>query len=172
MAAKLNIIIRLFIIIFFLFSVIDKAKCQKLDAIYAIKQGADSVWIVSHEVTGVVIRKENGESEMRLLFKNEKLDSSLLKETHLLNKTGRIQLATLLKKPNTLRQIEMATCFMPQHAIILKKEEKFYCIEVCFSCQKIEVSNGLRDNIPALDNKKWAELRRYFKQKGLRYELV
>jgi hypothetical protein len=145
----------------------------KVDPIMAIKQDADSVWILSHEVTGVYIGYDDGKSksEERVLFKAGKLDTSLVKETHLLTKTERSQLARLLARPNSETKIEMAKCFMPQHAIVCRKAGNVSWIEVCFSCQKIRGSKNLKSAIPELDNPKWAALRSLFKQMGMTYEL-
>jgi hypothetical protein len=154
-----------------LIQLIGNAKSQRLDVVKAIKHDADSVWIISHEVTGIGIRKENGESELRLLFKNGKLDSSLLKESRKLSKLDRIKLAEILAKPNTEMKTEMGKCYFPQHAIILKKGRKVSWIEVCFSCQKMESSDDLKINFFPIDNPKWAKIQSFFKHEGLKYEL-
>jgi hypothetical protein len=116
--------IRLTTAVFFFLILLPRLNAQvKVDPIMAIKQDADSVWILSHEVTGVYIGYDDGKSksEERVLFKAGKLDSSLIKENHLLAKAERYQLARLLARPNTETKIETATCFMPQHAIVWKK---------------------------------------------------
>jgi hypothetical protein len=96
----------------------------KVDPILAIKQDADSVWILSHEATGIYIEDDDGKREERVLFREGKPDSALIKQTRLLSKTQRSQLARLLARPNTEMKIEMAKCFMPQHAILWRKDGK------------------------------------------------
>jgi len=146
---------------------------RKQDPIMAIKQGADSVWILSHEVTGVYIGYDDSQSKSheRVLFEDDILDSTLLKESRLLGGVERSQLARILAKPNTESKIEMAKCFMPHHAIVWRKMGKVSWIEVCFSCQKMRGSDDLKLTILEPDNAKWAELRSLFKKIGLTYEL-
>ena len=159
-------------VIFFLLIVIPVVNAQpKLNPIMAIRQDADSVWIVSHEATGVYIQKANGQSEELVLFKDGELDSSLIKETRLLGTADRIRLAKLLSRPNTERKIEMTKCFMPQHTIVWRTGGKVSWIEVCLSCQKLRESDDLKISLSSLDNPKWRALRSFFKQNGLTYGL-
>ena len=167
----LNSMARYFMVIvsFIVFSTTVNAQTQKA-VVYSIKQGADSVWILSHVVTGVFIHKDDGQSVERTLFKGDVLDSDLVRKTHLLSAEERVQLAALLSKPNTEMKTEMAKCFMPQHAIVWRKAGKVSWIEVCFSCQKLQEFSDLKMALARFDNPKWAALRLFFKQKGLTYE--
>src|SRR5438309_2452712 len=97
-----NSMARYFIVIVSLlvFSTTVNAQTQNA-VVFSIKQSADSVWILSHDVTAVFIHKDDGQSVERTLFKGDVLDSALVRKTHLLSAEERVQLAALLSKPNT-----------------------------------------------------------------------
>lgn len=160
---------KLFLLLTFLFAFsFYELKAQKtFKSIRSKIQSADSVWIISHEVTGVFIKNENGKSSEVMLVENGKLHRELISKSILLDADGKSQLVKMLARSSTSSKVEMAKCFFGEHAIVWKKDKKFSCIDIAFSCHRLRETPGVENSFPEFDNNKWRELEAFFKEKGI-----
>ncbi len=147
-------------------------KAQTVDnTVKMMIQSADSVWIISHEVTGVYMKDKQDHSKEVKIVEQGILRRDLIKESVLLNTTDRKLLAAILVRPSMDYRIEMAKCFFSNHAIVWKKVRKLSYIDVSFSCQRLRESEDVENYLHSFNNRKWKDLKEFFKQKGVTYEL-
>lgn len=73
---------------------------------------AASVWFISHEVTSIFIKYEQGPSTERKLFQNGNLNMAIIKEAVLLYDADKERLATILARPFEDKFVESAKCFL------------------------------------------------------------
>jgi hypothetical protein len=164
--------LRIISTILILFFLVPLIKAQTGDnTIKRLIQAADSVWIVSHEVTGVFMKDKQDQSKEVKIVELGRLRQDLIKESVLLNTTDRKLLAGILVLPSTDYKVEMAKCFFSNHAIVWKKGHKVSYIDVSFSCQRTRESEDVENHFNSFNNRKWKELKEFFKQRGVTYEL-
>ena len=147
-------------------------KAQVIDnTIKRLIQEADSVWIISHEVTGVYMRDEHDQSKEVKIVEKGRLRQDLIRESVLLETRNRKLLAEILARPSRDYRVEMAKCFFSNHAIIWKKGSKVSYIDVSFSCQRLRESEDVENHLHSFNNRKWKELKEFFKQRDVTYQL-
>ena len=100
-----------------------------------------------------------------------RLRQDLIRESVLLDTTNRRLLAGILARPSTDYRVEMAKCFFSNHAIVWKKGRKVSYIDVSFSCQRLRESKDVENHVHSFNNRKWKDLKEFFKQRGVTYEL-
>jgi hypothetical protein len=146
---------------------------QKDTWLRAKLKNADTVLLVSHEVTaGIAIVDSTGKHiPLPKLLIGGKPNYSMIKEQQVLSGA---QLDTFIKifaRPFQSRTIEMAKCFMPHHAVFIIKNGKTSYVDICFSCQRFDTSKDMQQ-LYAFDNRKWTELYDFFVKLGFKYELT
>ncbi len=154
----------------FLFDVLGQSLQNK---VYHKFISADSVILVSHLTTNVPIYDEKTHQRIgiyRLVEKN-KVNYQIIKERYNLDKNETDSIANILITPNNDSTIEDIRCFMPHHGILIFKKGKCSYFDICFGCRHFITSNDIK-LYDELDNKTWNVLERYFRNRGLNYELT
>jgi len=134
---------------------------------------ADTVILVSHAITaGVKIVDTSTGKDIPLpeLIISDKPNYSIVKERQIMTGTQLDTLIKILSRPFEDREIEVAKCFMPHHAIFIIKNGVTSYFDICFECHQFDTSEDLK-GIYAFDNRKWAALRNLFLELGFKYEL-
>jgi hypothetical protein len=166
--------VRLFTIIsIFVLTLPLTAFAQKDTWLQAKLKNADTVMLVSHEVTaGIAIVDSTGKHiPLPKLIVSGKPNYCIVKEQQVLSGA---QLDTFIKifaRPFKSRTIEMAKCFIPHHAVFIIKNGKTSYVDICFGCQGFEVSKDMQQ-LYAFDNRKWRELEDFFVKLGFKYQLT
>jgi len=147
-------------------------------------QSADSVVLISHEVTleyGFRIAPDWDKSDTSMnLQKWNKLNPPLLKyldkgklnrniivESLSLTDSIKIKLSNILLRQVLLKKFNPTKCDEPRHSIIIYKNNKESYIDICFSCRRIHTSKDIDFSEFYMDEKKWADLVDFFKANGL-----
>jgi len=165
---------RLFTIISLFILTLPQAAFSQKDTWLRTKlKNADTVLLVSHEVTEGIVLKDSAGGCIPLpkLLVGGKPNYSIIKEKRVLSGT---QLDTFIKifaRPFQSRTIEMAKCYMPHHAIFIIKDGKTSYVDICFGCQRFETSKDM-EQLYAFDNRKWRELEECFVNLGFTYQLI
>jgi len=167
---------RYFKLISFLFIIVSlQASGQKsLDFLKTQILTADSVIIVSHEATaGISLVDEKTGKELPLpkLLVNGRLNETIIHEKKVLKDTAIQRLSSIITRPFQDSVIERGMCFIPHHAIVIFKKRKASFVDICFGCRGIETSKDIKMTSLDIDNRKWEELRDFFIQHGMKYEL-
>ena len=164
--------IMLIVIIHFV-SVLNGNGQQRLNWLKENLIHADSVLIVSHEATtGMELIDEKGNVlPMPKLVVNNKLNSRIVHEKKTLADTAIHRLSDILIRPFQDSLVVTAKCFIPHHAIVFYRGRHIHYIDICFGCMKIGTSGYVGVTEEDFDRRKWKELRTYFRQHGLKYEL-
>lgn len=140
---------------------------SRLNKLSEILFKADSVFIISHDDTGTPFTINNGKDSLPKLLIKGKLNYKMVHERVALNDSLRKKLSKILLLKNQSYKIVMNMCYMPQHAILIKKNNHWSFIDICFGCLKYKASNDLSFfNIP-FDINKWNELYQFFLQNGM-----
>jgi hypothetical protein len=165
---------RLFTIIsIFILTIPQTAVAQKDSWLKTKIKNADTVLLVSHEVTaGIAIVDSTGKQiPLPKLLIAGKPNHSIIKEQRVLSGT---QLDTFIKifaRPFQSRTIEEGKCFMPHHAVFIIKDGRTSYVDICFGCQRFETSKDMQQ-LYVFDNRKWRELEDLFVKLGFKYELT
>lgn len=114
---------------------------RKSQSLEKIILNADTVLIVSHEMTGIIIDDKDGKNTRVELITNGKLNYRFINERKTLNDSLRKQLSRVLLLKNQSFKIRMNKCYMPQHAILIIKNHRLSYIDICFGCLKYETSD-------------------------------
>jgi hypothetical protein len=133
---------------------------------------ADSVILVSHLTTHIPFvdsKTKQWLDPLRLVVKN-KLNDPIVKERYRLQAKETDTLARLLIMPNTDREIEDIGCFIPHHGILIYKMGKCAFFDICFGCRHFVTSKDIYLS-DQLSIETWKKLERFFRDRGLRYEL-
>jgi len=135
---------------------------------------ADSVIIVSHEATagiGLVDEKTGKHLPPPKLIVNGRLNETILHEKWVLKNTSIQRLSSIITRPFQDSVIERGMCFIPHHAVVIFKKRKTSFVDICFGCRGIETSRDIKMTAWDIDFRKWEELRDFFKQHGMKFEL-
>lgn len=131
---------------------------------------SDSVLLVSHQVTQVVIKDEKGRRTLSLIS-NNKLDRRLIiDKVDISNKSDRETLFKILTQPNTDKKIEMAKCLFPEHAIVMINKKKYSYLELSFSCHRVLTSNDIALTESDFSVQKWSNLEEFFSRMGIKFD--
>lgn len=164
---------QLSIIVFFTLTITATASAQQTNWLNAKMKSADTILLVSHEVTaGVGLEDSLGNRVPlpKLVVKGHP-NTAIIKEQQIITGAELDTLIKILERPFADRTIEMGQCFMPHHAIFLIKSGKTSYIDICFGCHGFDTSKDLQ-KLYAFDKRKWTELYDYFVRLGFKYELV
>ena len=101
---------------------------------------------------------------------NSKLNREIVKEERIIAKAAIDSLIKILVPQTKSLTPLQGGCFVSRQSIILIKGSQTSYIDICFRCCSYETSKDLQ-NIPAFDKQRWTELEKYFRQRGLTYEL-
>ena len=147
-------------------------------------QSADSVVLISHEVTaeyGVKIvpdwDKRDTSMNLKKWYKlhppllkfldKGKLNRKIIKETLALTNTNKTNLSNILLRQVLLKTFNPTKCDEPRHSIIIYKNNQQSYIDICFGCRRIHTSKDIDFSEFYMDDKKWTELEEFFKVNGL-----
>lgn len=136
-------------------------------------KNADTVLLVSHEVTaGIAIIDSVGKNiPLPKLLIDEKPNYSIFKEQKVLSGAQLDTFINIFTRPFESRTIEMGKCFMPHHAILIIKNGNTSYVDICFGCQRFDTSKDMQ-TLYALDNRKWTEIYDFFVKLGFKYKLT
>jgi hypothetical protein len=145
--------------------------CQSLTELESKMLMADSVLIVSHDGINGFFEDESGNaiSNSSLLI-NGQLNYSIIHEKLQLQKKLVLKLSKIIIKPRR-SFFESATCFKPHHSIVIVKNGNYSSIEFCFECHRVRATTDILFSDEDMDNKKWDDLKLFFKQNSFKYEL-
>jgi len=146
---------------------------QKDTWLRAKLENADTVLLVSHEVTaGIAIVDSTGKHiPLPKLLIGGKPNYSIIKEQQVLSGAQLDTFIRIFARPFQSRSIEMANCFIPHHAVFVIKNGKTSYVDICFGCQRFEASKDMQQ-LYDFDNRKWTELKDFFVKLGFRYQLT
>jgi hypothetical protein len=136
---------------------------------------ADSVLLVSHELTAgvTIVDEQTGQESLpEPIVVENRLNRKIVRESALLKGENIAQLGALLDRPFADRQITVARCFLPHHAIIVVNKGKASYLDICFDCRRVESSPDIQIDDGDFDTRKWKELLAFFQRQGLQYELA
>lgn len=164
---------RFSIIIFFVLTVPLIAFTQKDNWLSVKMKKADTVLLVSHEVTAGIVIVDSAGNHLPLpkLIVSGRPNYAIIKEQQIITGTKLDTLVKILERPFQDRTIETGKCFMPHHAVIIIKNGKISYIDICFGCLGFDTSKDLR-RLYAFDRRKWTELYDYFVRLGFTYKLL
>jgi hypothetical protein len=165
---------RLFIIIWiFTLTLPLTAFAQKDNWLSVKMKNADTVLLVSHEVTAGVQIEDSLGNRMSLpkLIVNGRPNNAIIKEQQIITGAQLDTFTKILVRPFADRTIETGKCFMPHHAVFIIKKSQISYLDICFGCRGFNTSKDLRQ-LYAFDNRKWTELERYFVKLGFKYKLT
>lgn len=164
----------LLIILFFTLTTPLTALAQQgNDWLRAKLKNADTVLVVSHDVTAGIGLADSAGNHIPLpkLLVGGKPNYAIIRERQQL---AGAQLDTFIKifaRPFQDKGIEMAKCFMPHHAIFIIKSGKTSWVDICFGCRRFDTSKDL-ERLYAFDTRKWTELENFLVRLGFKYELA
>lgn len=158
------------VIFFFILLFPLTAFTQKGDWLRVKMKNADSVVLVSHEVTAGVVIVDSAGNHFPLpkLIIGGRPNYAIVKEKQIVNGGKLDTLIRILARPFLSRTIETAKCFMPHHAVFIIKNGRTSYIDICFGCLGFETSKDLR-RLYAFDLRKWEELEDFFVKLGFTY---
>ncbi len=136
-------------------------------------KAADTVLLISHKTTEgvtVVDDKTGKVLPTEKLIINDRPNKKIIQEQRIISAKEIDSLSEILAMPNKSSKIEMAMCYIPHHSILIIKNGKTSFIDICFTCQRFNVSKDLR-KLNEFDNFKWTQLRNFFTDLGFKYEL-
>ena len=149
------------------------AFAQKDTWLRAKLKHADTILLVSHEVTAGIVLKDSAGRHIPLpkLLVGGRPNYSIIKEQRVLSGAQLDTFIEVFARPFQSRTIEMAKCYMPHHAVFIIKNGKTSYVDICFGCQRFQTSKDLQ-RLNAFDNRKWTELYDFFVKLGFKYELT
>ena len=141
---------------------------------------ADSVVLISHALTvgyEVVKPPPHDSHEQKAWYKlnplpppffyRGKLNRKIIKESISLDDPNKIILAQILLRKAFIKNYTPTKCDEPRHSIIIYKNNEQSYIDICFGCHKIHTSNDIYFSELYMDEKKWEELKQFYKKNGL-----
>jgi len=157
---------------------------QNIKSIQQKIQSADSVVLISHDVTTeygikIVPDWDKRDTSMNLkkwnklhppLFKylvKGKLNRKIIKESLALTSDNKTNLSNILLRQVLLKSFNPTTCEEPRHSVIIYKNNKQSYIDICFGCRRIHTSKDIEFSEFYMDEKKWTDLEDFFKGNGL-----
>ena len=147
-------------------------------------QSADSVVLISHQTTAeyggkIVPDWDIRNTSMSLSRWHElhpplpsyliagKLNRAIIKESLSLNESDRTNLSEILLRNVFLERITFLKCDEPRHSIIIYHGREESYIDICFGCKRIHTSKDIDFSEFYMDERKWTELKYFFKKSGL-----
>lgn len=146
---------------------------------------ADSVILISHLTTeehhdkplGIVAPPGVGAAPEPIVFSSffaaTDINPGIIVQRQRLGKPEIIALAKIIRKPikRSRSRIGYAPlCFEPHHAILMYHKAVFSYIDICFHCHDLVTSSDMELSNMDFDEK-WAELKAFFLQLQLTYEM-
>ncbi len=173
-----------FVLTVLLFSTSHGQTNQNIKSLQQKIQSADSVVLISHEVTAeygikIVPDWDKRDTSMNLKKWNKlhppllkysdkgKLNRKIIKESLALTNGNKTNLSNILLRQVLLKSFNPTTCDEPRHSIIIYKSNKQSYIDICFGCRRIHTSKDINFSEFYMDEKKWADLEDFFKTNGL-----
>jgi hypothetical protein len=177
-----------FLLLILIFNLLNfDSRGQSIEDIKLLDQKiikADSIFLISHKSTReyggrVVPDWDISDTSMNLkkwyklnppkpkFLINGSINKKIIVESFKLTKQDRLILSNILLRQVNLDTVELLKCDQPAHSIIFYHNQKTSFIDICFGCKKIHTSKDINLDESNVDNKKWAELKKYFKVKGL-----
>lgn len=129
---------------------------------------ADSVYLVSHQITEVVVKFPKGNKLLKLISSNRVNYNLLIEKINLYKEEDRNRIFTILTKTISENETEMAKCIFPENAIIIVNKKKYSFIDLSFSCHRVLTSNDLSLNEFDFDTQKWDQLKNFFIEMGVK----
>lgn len=155
------------LLLFIYYPIIAFCQDNVFNNLSRVLDSADSVILISHVETGdVVLMKDNKQINMPLL-NNNKVNYAIVKKGKTLNRNEIDNLKLILVSLNNDSLLRWSPCFMPRHAILIKKQDKFSFIEICFTCNSVYSSDDLNFDHRYFSQQKWKDLESFFFKKGL-----
>jgi hypothetical protein len=134
---------------------------------------ADSVVLVSHmSLNGIdrTIVLSSAENESYLV-KRDSINASLIKQRHSLKNISDVKfLWFTLTRENHDSIIEEISCFDPHHTVLIFKERMISFIDICFECRHFVTSKDITLS-DQLSKETWEILERFFRKKGMTFQL-
>jgi hypothetical protein len=133
---------------------------------------ADSIWLVSHELTYQKIVKDvpnGGYTKMILIVEKGEINYKIIKEKIRLNDSSKNKLIKILTQPNNDSLIQKMRCFTPHHALIFFNKKKISFLDICFGCENFESSKGVGTKDIYAPKAMWKELEKFFLAQGIQY---
>ena len=100
-------------------------------------------------------------------FIKGKLNGRIINEQVLLTDTAKLTLTKILVRQVLKKKWTPSTCDQPRHSIIVYKNNKQSYIDICFGCRRVHTSKDIDFSEFYMDEKKWEQLKNFFKNNGL-----
>jgi hypothetical protein len=173
-----------FVLIVVLYSTTHGQTNEHIKSLQQKIQLADSVVLISHELTAeygikIVPYWDKRDVSMNLkkwnklhppllkyLYKG-KLNRKIIKESLALTTSNKISLSNILFRQVLLKSFNPSNCDEPRHSIMIYKDNKESYIDICFGCRRINTSKDIDFSEFYIDEKKWNDLEDFFKINGL-----
>lgn len=131
---------------------------------------ADTIVLVSHELvvgsSDVQVDSLGNIIPFPPLIVDDRPNAAIIIEKVIINGNHRKKLISILNRP--FRGLsEAQSCMRTHHAIFLIKNGRTSYINLCFECGSYEKSEDL-SGIQPFDQRRWKELRRFFRDLGLK----
>jgi hypothetical protein len=133
---------------------------------------ADTVILASHKGTAGDVEVDSLGNELPFpkLLVAGKPNYKIVIERHTIVGPQRAVLGRILARSFQDAAVVTARCFSPHHAVFIIKNGKTSYLDICFGCRRYDSSKDLA-RLSDFDNRKWTELKHYFKKLGFQYEL-
>lgn len=152
-----------FIFIFLLsFPLGAAAQTSGYQSLQTLFKEADSVFLVYYERPVAGIKNGNGKKINHLPFKDNHPDQSIIKQQIPLDDEKRISLARILLLYQPDEKVERAKCVLPEHAILIKKDNCYSYIELCLASQTYSTSADIPFTETEMETKDWQQLEKFF----------
>jgi hypothetical protein len=129
---------------------------------------ADTIVLASHEDFNAMDNGTDNPVPVPAWVVNGHPNYKALLKYKALTPTQRIELSRILLRPFADKQIVTMHCCQPHNLVFLVRNGRTSYLDICFGCRCIHSSKDLA-GLYALDDRKWAELRRFFTRLGLDY---
>ena len=135
---------------------------EKANALSSQLEVADTIFIVTHEQTygPILNKKTNKYEEAERLVINNTINQKVIQETKLIEGEDKKLLIDILTEEIKGSPISLATCFEPQHAILLVKNKNISYLEICFTCGGV-ATGDLNISSADFDDQKWDKLYKF-----------
>jgi hypothetical protein len=177
-----------FLLTTFLFDISQGQTSENIKLLKQKIQSADSVVIISHEVTAEygftpeLPDWDKKDTSMNLkkwyelhppqppylkFLEQGKINRKIIIESKTLTSDDQVNLSNILLRQVLIQKINRTTCDEPRHTIIIWKTNIQSYIDICFGCRRIHTSKDINFSESYLDDKKWNDLESFFKTNGL-----
>jgi hypothetical protein len=166
-----------------LYTIVSLGQKDRVNAATLIRN-SDSVVLISHITILEYHEKDEGiveasqilnntrHNEYPSFFKDRVVNPSIIVQRKLLSKSDILKLSSIIKSPVKRSSIgSVSLCFEPHHAILIYTNDRFSYIDICFHCRDIVNSADISLSNSDFDDRKWANIRSFFKNNDLTYEL-